>query len=47
MTLKELKELLEKIPQDKDGYEITTESGFKKIDGDIFIVDKAKTIIIE
>lgn len=47
MTIQEFKELLELIPKDKNEYEITTDNGFKAFDGDIFIVDEAKTIIIE
>ena len=47
MTIKELKELLELIPEDKNEYKITTENGFKAFDGNIFIIEESKTIIIE
>lgn len=47
MTIKEFKELLELVPKDKNEYKITTENGFKAFDGDIFIIDETKTIIVE
>lgn len=47
MTVQELKERLELIPEDKNQYKVTTESGFKKLDGDIFIIEENQTIIIE
>lgn len=47
MTIKELKELLELVPEDKNEYKVTTESGCKGFDGDIFIIEESKTIIIE
>lgn len=47
MTIKEFKELLELIPQDKNEYKITTDNGFKAFDGDIFIIEETKIIIIE
>lgn len=47
MTIQELKEKLALIPEDKNQYEVTTENGFKKLDGDIFIIEEIQTIIIE
>lgn len=47
MTIQELKEKLALIPEDKNQYKVTTESGFKGLDGDIFIIEENQTIIIE
>lgn len=47
MTIQELKEKLTFIPEDKNQYEVTTESGFKKLGGDIFVIEEKQIIIIE
>lgn len=47
MTVKELKEILEQIPPDKEDYTITTEVGLKGFDGEVFINDDSERVIIE
>ena len=47
MTVKELKILLEQLSFNKEDYIITTEACYKEFNGELFIVDNLKKVIIE
>lgn len=47
MTVKELKEILDQIPSDKEDYVILTESGCKGFSGEIFIDEDREEVYIE
>ena len=47
MTVKELKILLEQLSFSKEDYIITTEAGYKEFDGELFVIDNLKKVVIE